>query len=308
MMSQNGWDDWNTSDMSDPWSTGETGDPWALPKSESATGPEQRYEENWTTASKLPQNTAASTGLDPFPTTRSTTARSNLQTLNPEKNVYVGIAQDVQSFPETKRNFVSAWMDSLIYGVPFVNGKVRNIFNLQMLDVEDNLSITRQRSIAVTYFGDMNTGLIGRGQTMQVRGQYGPDHTVYASEICNMTNGSRIDIDKGLPGTVVRLITAAVVLAFAAAITGLPLPGVSGITGFFTGVDWISILLGIVFVLLGIWWLFRILTRPSRTTIIVVGVLLIFLLTYLMPNVGSAVGSIVIMGIGVYILGKTILK
>lgn len=242
-----------------------------------------------------------------YTSAKSKQSHSGVSGLSPAKNVFVGIAQNVQSMPERQRTFFSAWLDSLIYGVPFVNGKVRNVFNLQLPDVEDSLSITQQRSIAVTFFGEANTGLIGRGQTLQVKGKYGPDHTVFASEIVNLTNGSLISIDSGIPGGVIRVITLVIVLLIASFFLNTPFPGLGNIS-ILPRINWEQLLLYGVLILLGIWWLYNLLRRPSRTTIKVVGAILLLLLLYLVPSVGSTIAVMALVCLGIYIAGKGLFR
>lgn len=302
------WDDWKTgsSDQDWEWDTGHSGKKSGQ-KQQAASG--KPSADGWDTGSAggwPDDDTARHKYADSAPIHTTTSApsrqsRGGVSGLNPSKDVFVGIAQNVQSMPERERNFFSAWLDSLIYGVPFVNGRVRNVFNLQLLDVEDSMSITQQRSIAVTFFGEANTGLIGRGQTLQVKGRFGADRTVYASEIVNLTNGSLISIHSGVPGNVIRVITLVLVLAIASFFFSVPLPGLGNIN-ILQRINWQGILVYAILILLAIWWILNQLRHPSRTTVRVVGALVLLLMVYLVPSVGIPILVILLMCYGLYLI------
>lgn len=313
MADRGDWGDWGDSDSSgNPWGgSGAWGDSWddndssgwnsATPDNQHGSSGNQSWESGTNITEPTPVNQVYTGNQGPVPS-------GNIRGLNPEKDVFVGIAQNVQSIPEKQRTFFNAWIDSLIYGVPFVNGKVRNVFNLQLLDVEDSLSMTQQRSIAVTFFGEANTGLISRGQTLQVRGRMGADRTVYATRIENMTNGSLISIDSGIPGGLIRVVTLLLLLGIIWLFSGFSLPGLPNLLGGLANINWSVVLVAVAAIALGLWWLYNLLVRPSRTTITVVGVILLFLLLYLVPSVGASVLYIVIICLALYWVIKNIFR
>lgn len=302
--SWDGGSSWNSGGSwggSDSWSSAGGSDNWGSESPAGAGKNDSLANHSWgdtLTPSKGP------TPVGQTSSRKNSTPSSPMQGLSPAKDVYVGIAQNVQSIPEKQRTFIRAWMESLIHGVPCVNGTVRNVFNLQMPDVEDSMSLTQQRSIAVTFFGEANTGLIGRGQTLQVKGRFGSDRTIYATEIENLTNGSRIEIDSGIPSAVVRVLTLLLVGIIVWLINDLVMPGTSALFGAAAGVDWTTLVIGVVAVALGIWWLFNLLTRPSRNTIYVVGVILLLLLLRFLPSLGSMILYLIILCLVIYWLIK----
>lgn len=229
------------------------------------------------------------------------------QTLSPEKGVFIGIAQEVHSSPSNERTFLSAWLDSLIYGMPFSRSKIRNVFNLQLQEVQDTISISSQRSVAVTFYGDTSAGLISRGQTIHVNGHFGPDRTVYAKKIVNLTNGSIIRIDRAIPAWLVRFITLVIMLLLVwfvlGLVNGIRLPHVNGL---FSGINWQDLAITIVFALLGLWWVVNLLRHPSRWMIRLVGIILLCLFCYLVPSAITPIGTIVIMCIGIYIMFQSL--
>lgn len=303
------WDDWETGTSNQDWKQDidrgwkQEEDSWNTSASKGDTGGTSGWPDDDTSRHRY----ADSTPIHTTTRTSSRQSRGGLSGLNPSKDVFVGIAQNVQSMPERERNFFSAWMDSLIYGVPFVNGRIRNVFNLQLLDVEDSMSITQQRSIAVTFFGEANTGLIGRGQTLQVRGRFGADRTVYASEIVNLTNGSLISIHGGVPGSVIRAVTLILVLVIASFFFSVPLPGVGNIN-ILQHINWQGIFLYGILILLAIWWILNQLRHPSRTTVKVVGAIVLLLMVYLVPSVGVPILMILLICYGIYLMTRHIFR
>lgn len=163
--------DWNSWE-NDPWSDTPQQDDWANTPASSADS------SDWA----LPGG-ADSEDLQPKPAggrtvgrTRRDHVRQAPSPLAMPKNVYMGIAQDLQSSPNMRSGFFSRWISSLIYGVPLCLGRsaaTRNVFNLATHEIVDSVDMGAQRSVAVTFFGDSNTGLIGRGQTMEVHGKRG---------------------------------------------------------------------------------------------------------------------------------------
>lgn len=304
-------DDWGSDGGSQDWQS-DVDQSWQQTGGGTGSGTGSGAGDNggWSGSDGWSNDYGANRHAEPTPIHTSQPDRQNrtgVSGLNPSKDVFVGIAQNVQSMPERQRTFFSAWIDSLIYGVPFVNGKVRNVFNLQLLDVEESMSITQQRSIAVTFFGEANTGLIGRGQTLQVKGKYGADRTVYASEIVNLTNGSLISIDGGIPGGVIRVVTLVLALVIASFFFSVPIPGLGNIN-ILPNINWEMILLYGVLIALGIWWVLNQLRHPSRTTFKVVGVIILLLLLYLVPSVGSPLLLILIMCFGMYLAAKSLFR
>ncbi len=55
------------------------------------------------------------------------------------------------------------------------------------------------------FFGERNTGLTGRGQTVEAQGQKGPDSSICADAIRNLASGAHIQFDAGIPGNVARI-------------------------------------------------------------------------------------------------------
>lgn len=162
-----------------------------------------------------------------------------------------------------------------------------------------------QRSVAVTFFGDSNTGLIGRGQTMEVHGKKGPDGSVYAESILNRTNGTRIQFDSGISGNVVRVLTLMLVMALVA--IGLDaVPGVSGLRSWVSSVDWGGLLLGAILVGAALIWLINSLRRPTPGTMKILGIVILVGLCVLVPDLGASVLVLVLMIVGIGYLLKSI--
>ncbi len=159
--------------------------------------------------------------------------------------VQVGKAQELQSNRmQVRRGFLSAWFQSLIYGVPFYTGDTRNTFNLYPLDDDDGgLDLARQHCIMVTFFGPSDSGMISSGQIMEVHGKFGPDRSFYASNIINRTNGTSVRISAGMPGNAVRIITLLVLGVLAYLLLGLDFGGGGNLAApVFGNVNWSELL------------------------------------------------------------------
>ena len=295
--------DWNSWE-NDPWSDTPQQDDWANTPASSADS------SDWA----LPGG-ADSEDLQPKPAggrtvgrTRRDHVRQVPSPLEIPKNVYMGIAQDLQSSPNMRSGFFSRWISSLIYGVPLCLGRsaaTRNVFNLATHEIVDSVDMGAQRSVAVTFFGDSNTGLIGRGQTMEVHGKKGPDGSVYAESILNRTNGTRIQFDSGISGNVVRVLTLMLVMALVA--IGLDaVPGVSGLRSWVSSVDWGGLLLGAVLVGAALIWLINSLRRPTPGTMKILGIVILVGLCVLVPDLGASVLVLVLMIVGIGYLLKSI--
>lgn len=290
MSGLNGWEN-------DPWSDSAQQDDWSKPASSQVSG--------W--------------GDEPLPDTVPTPQSPARRKVGREtggvlpqvqaapRNVYMGIAQDLQSSPNMRGGFLSGWINSLIYGVPLCFGRsaaTRNVFNLATHDIVDSTDLGARRSVAVTFFGDCNAGLIGRGQTMEVRGKKGPDGSVYAESILNRTNGTRIQFNSGIPGNVVRVLTLLLVMVFVA--VGLDaMPAVKGLRSWVSGINWGMLLLGAIVIGAGLIWLISSLRRPTPGTMKVLGILVLVGLCLLVPNLGATVLVLVlvVMAIGYMLRG-----
>lgn len=158
--------------------------------------------------------------------------------------VQVGKAQELQcNKMQARRGFLSAWFQSLIYGVPFYMGDTRNTFNLYPLEEDGNsMDLARQHCVMVTFFGPTDSGMISSGQIMEVHGSFGPDRSFYASNIINRTNGTSVRVSAGLPGNAIRVITLLLVGFLVYLFSGLNLGGGGGgSTGGGAGIgSWLS--------------------------------------------------------------------
>lgn len=224
------------------------------------------------------------------------------------KNVYEGIVKDVNVTPVAPRNrtFLGAAIRSIRYGVPFCMEDTRIFFNLQSMQTDGGIDFTSPRSVGVTIFGSVESGLLSNGQALRVTGKRGPDNSVFATRLENLTNGTSIDFEPGLDGNVVRgiaLVLGALLVVFSGYVFG---GGVSlpALPHFDIG----RILLYAVIVLLGLWWILQSLRHPSRATLRLVGIILLVLVCVLFPDLGYTVAALALTLYGLWFCIKAILK
>lgn len=223
-------------------------------------------------------------------------------------NVYEGIVKDVNISPVAPKNrtFFGAVARSIRYGVPFCMEDTRIFFNLQSTDNDGDVSFTSLRSVGVTIFGSVESGLLSNGQALRVTGKRGPDNSVYATRLENLTNGTSITFSAGLDGSVVRgiaLILGALLVVFSGYIFGGGIE-LQALPHFDIG----RIVLYVVVFLLGIWWVLQSLRHPSRSTLRIVAIILLVLVCVLFPDVGYMAAVLALMGYGLWICIKTIIK
>lgn len=283
----NGFNGWENN----PWDDGTQQDDWTQPTPARGSDWEENLRPD--TFSPLPQPGHRKVGRE--------TSEGGQQVQKETPNVYLGIAQDLQSSPNARNGFLSSWISSLIYGVPLcfgVSAATRNVFNLATQDTVDSMNFGVQRSVAVTFFGDSNTGLIGRGQAMEVHGKKGPDGSVYAETILNRTNGTRIRFNRGIPGNIVRVLTLLLVMTLVA--VGLnATPVFQGVRRWVSSIDWGVLLLGTLAVAAGLLWLTYSLRRSRHSIMKGLGILALVGLCLMVPSLGFLVLMLVLMVLGI---------
>lgn len=130
---------------------------------------------------------------------------------------YVGIVQNVHQ-SEIRKGFLRRWCSSILYGSPMVFSDTQYEFSLYL---QGNYTAERVQGKEVVFYGDPGYCFLSNNSTVRVYGVADRNGVIIADEISGINTSFRMRPKIAIPGIVVRLLSAAIlIIAIVAGIIG----------------------------------------------------------------------------------------
>lgn len=236
---------------------------------------------------------------------RSTTAQNGTVTLTGK----------VVSYQQRKRrhDFFHVMYDTLVNGAPLTFSPLCQVFTIELNDSDyTQIDSSSRRTVVVNMVGQVYDGTVRVQDSVSVKGQWTKHHTINASSVHNLSNGSTIATSHSLPAGAARGLSLFLLLGIIWTIIRLSsaAPASGGGLSAMLGQLLPNLILGAVVI-----WLFLGMLRGRRGRFflgkilwIVVGIALFWLMLRLMPDLLTSLMTIAIILYAIWLMLKSAFK
>ena len=224
----------------------------------------------------------------------------------------VSLTGRVVSFQARKRrkDIFHVLFDTLVNGAPMTFSPLCHVMNVELNDSDyTQIDSSARRSVVVNIVGNIYDGTINPGDTVSVQGQWSTHHTINATKVTNLSNGSSVTTSHALPANAARILLALLIVGIIMLIRGIK-NGLSGLSapaapsvptssGLSSG-PLLYLLVGAVL----LWILFRLNRRRvgfffRKVASIIVGIILFYILLKVAPGLLT---SLLVIALMIYLL------
>ena len=175
-----------------------------------------------TGTTNVPITPPRNTGNKNLPAKRSWVSdlTSRLSDLAPEPVTHrasgsVSLTGKVVSFQtrQRRKDFLHVFFDTLINGAPMTFSPMVQVMTVELNENDyTQIDSDGRRSVVVNSMGRIYDGAIQVGDRVTLHGQWTTNHTINATKINNLSNGSQIVTSHSIPASIVRILTLALIV------------------------------------------------------------------------------------------------